>query len=109
MVTFGVELELGWNQTKTGRAPNSLTIPMKYSAIATDYDGTLATEGLVDPDPVAGSGDAENDEHLLATCGYGVAVANALPALKAKADWVTSGGRGAGGQELIHHLLDQFP
>ena len=48
MVTFGVELALGLNQTKAGRALNSLTIPMKYSAIATDYDGTLATEGLVD-------------------------------------------------------------
>jgi len=249
MVTFGVELALGLNQTKAGRALNSLTIPMKYSAIATDYDGTLATEGLVDqatlaalqhyrhqggrlllvtgraldellqvfphhalfhsivaengavlyhphqdsvtllaepfppvlvetltnqgvqpinqgrvvvatwqphgetvqntladleldatvifnkravmilpagvnkasgllralehlglaPEQVAGVGDAENDEHLLATCGYGVAVANALPALKAKADWVTSGERGAGVQELIHRLLDQFP
>ena len=60
----------------------------------------------------AGSGGSvmpKNDEHLLATCGYGVAVANALPALKAKADWVTSGERGAGVQELIHRLLDQFP
>ena len=57
-------------------------------------------------DQVAGIGDAENDEHLLGTCGFGVAVANALPGLKAKADWVTAGERGAGVQELIHHVMD---
>jgi hypothetical protein len=70
---------------------------------------TTALEQLgLDPDQVAGVGDAENDEHLLGTCGFGVAVANALPALKTKADWVTTGARGAGVQELINHLVDQL-
>ena len=30
-------------------------------------------------------GDAENDQPMLALCGYGAAVANAVPALKARA------------------------
>ena len=61
----------------------------------------------LDPNQVVGIGDAENDEHLLMTCGFGVAVANALPTLKAKADWVTTNERGAGVQEVVRHLLDQ--
>jgi phosphoglycolate phosphatase (TIGR01487 family) len=54
---------------------------------------------------VVGVGDAENDQALLETCGFGVAVANALPSLKAQADWVTEGSRGAGVAELIGHLV----
>ena len=54
---------------------------------------------------VAGVGDAENDEDLLASCGFAVAVANALPALKQQADWVTKGSSGAGVSELIDRIL----
>ncbi|MEM6447770.1 MAG: HAD family hydrolase [Cyanobacteria bacterium P01_D01_bin.123] len=57
-------------------------------------------------DRVAGVGDAENDIHLLNTCGYKVAVANALPALKARADYVTAGERGSGVSECIDRLLE---
>lgn len=52
-----------------------------------------------------GVGDAENDSHFLQICNYSVAVANALPALKAQVDWVTSQARGAGVVELIDRLL----
>src|SRR5262245_54271221 len=38
-----------------------------------------------------GVGDAENDHALLAECELGVAVANALPTLKERADFVTNG------------------
>lgn len=54
---------------------------------------------------VVGIGDAENDRSLLEASGLGVAVANALPDLKALADRVTTGDRGAGVQELIDWLL----
>lgn len=54
---------------------------------------------------VVAVGDGENDEPLLEGCGYGVAVANAIPELKAKADMITAGERGAGVVELIDHLL----
>jgi hydroxymethylpyrimidine pyrophosphatase-like HAD family hydrolase len=50
-------------------------------------------------------GDAENDHPLLAACGCGVAVANALPMLKDRADFVTRGDHGAGVTELIDRLI----
>ena len=59
----------------------------------------------IDPERVAGVGDAENDHALLRLCGLGVAVANALPALKERADHVTRGERGAGVAELIDLLI----
>src|SRR5262245_10396009 len=54
---------------------------------------------------VVGIGDAENDHAFLRFCGLGVAVANALPALRGAADLVTIGENGAGVRELIDCLL----
>jgi hydroxymethylpyrimidine pyrophosphatase-like HAD family hydrolase len=54
---------------------------------------------------VVAVGDAENDHAFLKACGLGVAVANALPALKERADHVTQGDHGAGVVELIDDLL----
>ena len=65
----------------------------------------LAELGLAPLDAV-GVGDAENDEPLLWACGLGVAVANALPGLKAAAGLVTGADRGAGVAELIGRILD---
>ena len=48
-----------------------------------------------------GVGDAENDHAFLKTCECAVAVANALPTVKAHADIVTGGDHGAGVIELI--------
>ena len=55
-----------------------------------------------------GMGDAENDHAFLSICECGVAVANALPAVKERADYVTAGDHGAGVIEMIdeHLLLD---
>lgn len=50
-------------------------------------------------------GDAENDHAMLQVGGFGAAVANALPALKEHADFVTSAGHGEGVAELIDQLL----
>ena len=50
-------------------------------------------------------GDAENDHALIAGAECGVAVANALPALKQRADLVTEGRAGAGVIELAGRLL----
>lgn len=52
-----------------------------------------------------GIGDAENDAPLLHACGVGVAVENALDAIKAQADIVTRGARGAGVVEIVESLL----
>jgi hydroxymethylpyrimidine pyrophosphatase-like HAD family hydrolase len=50
-------------------------------------------------------GDAENDHAFLSVSECGLAVANALPALREKADVVTRGDHGAGVVELIDQLL----
>lgn len=57
------------------------------------------------PVDVVGIGDAENDHALLSACGCSVAVANAVPTLKAAADIVTKAGFGAGVTELIDGWL----
>lgn len=59
----------------------------------------------LEPEQTVGVGDAENDCHFLAVCGYAAAVANALPLVKDQADWVASQARGAGVVELIDQLL----
>jgi phosphoglycolate phosphatase (TIGR01487 family) len=59
----------------------------------------------ISPQDIVGIGDAENDEAFLAMCGGGVAVANALDALKARADCVTRGADGAGVREVIESLI----
>jgi hypothetical protein len=50
-------------------------------------------------------GDAENDHTFLALCECGVAVSNALPMLKERADLVTQADHGAGVIELIERML----
>lgn len=50
-------------------------------------------------------GDAENDHAMLAAAECGVAVANALDALKDRADLVVRGPRGSGVEELIDRVL----
>jgi hydroxymethylpyrimidine pyrophosphatase-like HAD family hydrolase len=56
-------------------------------------------------DRTVGVGDAENDHVFLGMCGLAVAVANALPALKERADIVTERPRGFGFNELADCLL----
>jgi HAD superfamily hydrolase (TIGR01484 family) len=54
---------------------------------------------------LVGVGDAENDHAFLSLCECSVAVANALPAIKENADWITKGDHGAGVVELIEEIL----
>jgi HAD superfamily hydrolase (TIGR01484 family) len=56
---------------------------------------------------VAGIGDAENDHAFLAACGCAVAVANALPMIKEKADAVTKEARGLGVIEAMERLVKE--
>lgn len=51
-------------------------------------------------------GDAENDHAFLSACERGVSVENGLPALKERADWVTTKPAGAGVAELIGRLIE---
>jgi HAD superfamily hydrolase (TIGR01484 family) len=54
---------------------------------------------------VVGVGDAENDQSFLDLCQYSAAVANALPALKERVDFVSTADRGAGVAQLIGKIL----
>lgn len=67
--------------------------------------GVALEEMNLSPHEAVGIGDAENDHAFLAMCGRAVAVANALPAIKARADLVTQGDHGQGVTELIEHLI----
>src|SRR5262249_33658503 len=61
------------------------------------------------PHNVVAVGDAENDHAFLAPAECAVAVANAIAALKGRADHVTARGNGAGVIELIEeHVLDDL-
>lgn len=57
------------------------------------------------PHEVVGVGNASNDHSFLALSECAVAVANAIPALKARAAFVTAGGAGDGVVELIDELV----
>jgi hydroxymethylpyrimidine pyrophosphatase-like HAD family hydrolase len=56
-------------------------------------------------DRTVGVGDAENDEAFMDLCGVAVAVANALPAIKRRADAIMQGEAGSGVCELIDLIL----
>jgi hydroxymethylpyrimidine pyrophosphatase-like HAD family hydrolase len=71
---------------------------------ATGLAAALAELGL-SPHNVVAVGDAENDQAMLDLTECSVAVANALPTLKARADLVTAGDHGAGVVELVDQLL----
>jgi HAD superfamily hydrolase (TIGR01484 family) len=71
---------------------------------ATGLRAALAELNLSAHNAVA-VGDAENDHAFFKICECAVAVANALPAVKEKADIVTFGDHGAGVTELIDEML----
>ena len=54
---------------------------------------------------IVGVGDAENDHAFLSLCGCAVAVANALPAVKERATFVTRADHGAGVVEVVDELI----
>ncbi|MDQ3369062.1 MAG: HAD-IIB family hydrolase, partial [Myxococcota bacterium] len=94
---LGLELQVVFNKGAVMVLPSGINK-------ATGLQCALRELGL-SPHNVVGIGDAENDHALLAACECAVAVANALPALKDKADVLTRSSHGQGVSELIGHLL----
>lgn len=82
---------------------NVMALPPGISK-ATGLAAALAALGL-QPKQTVGIGDGENDADLIGACGYGVAVADAVPVLKEQADWITTQNGPAGLVELITRLL----
>ena len=94
---LGLQLEVIFNKESLMVLPNGVSK-------ATGLSAALKAMA-VDAENVAGIGDAENDAALIGLCGLGVAVANAVPELKAQADRVTTREAGEGVTELIDDLL----
>jgi hydroxymethylpyrimidine pyrophosphatase-like HAD family hydrolase len=94
----GLELEVIFNKGAVMVLPSGVN---KATGLIAALD-----ELGIDRARVVGAGDAENDHSLLGACGLGAAVANAVPALKRRADVVTAGARGDGILELCEQLLD---
>jgi HAD superfamily hydrolase (TIGR01484 family) len=95
---LGLELQLSFNKGAVMVLPSGVN---KKTGLA----AALKELGL-SAHNVVGIGDAENDHVFLSACECGVAVANALPTLKERADIITEGDHGAGVQELIRQLLE---
>jgi len=94
---LGLELQLIFNKGAVMALPSGVNK-------ATGLHAALASLKL-SPHNVVGVGDAENDHAFMDVCGCAVAVANALPAIREKADMVTRGDHGVGVTELIEELL----
>jgi hypothetical protein len=94
---LGLELQIIFNKG------SAMVLPSGVNK-ATGLHAALRRLGLSAHNTV-GVGDAENDHAFLQVCERSVAVANALPSLKAKADLITIGERGKGVSELIARLL----
>lgn len=93
----GLELQVIFNKEAVMILPSGINK-------GTGVRAALEELGL-SPHNALGAGDAENDHAFLAICECSVAVANALPALKERADVVTAKARGEGVEEIIEQLL----
>ena len=94
---LGLNLQLIFNKGAVMVLPSGTTK-------ATGLGAALREMGL-SPHNVVAVGDAENDDALLSLCECSAAVANALPMLQEKADFVTADGDGAGVTELIDEII----
>ncbi len=95
---LGLELQVIFNKGAVMVLPASINK-------ATGLRAALKEMGL-SPHETIGVGDAENDHAFLSLCECSVAVANALPALRDRADIVTQGDHGIGVAELIGEIID---
>lgn len=94
---FGLDLQVIFNKGAVMILPTGVN---KATGLAAALQGMELSRH-----EVAAVGDAENDHAFLRFSRYGIAVSNALPALKQHADWVTPGDHGRGVQQLIERLL----
>ncbi|HET9849955.1 MAG TPA: HAD family hydrolase [Candidatus Dormibacteraeota bacterium] len=94
---MGLELQVIFNKGSVMILPSSVN---KATGLQAALD-----ELQLSAHNVVGVGDAENDHAFLRVCECGVAVANALDALKAGADYVTEGRASDGVRELADLLV----
>jgi hydroxymethylpyrimidine pyrophosphatase-like HAD family hydrolase/energy-coupling factor transporter ATP-binding protein EcfA2 len=94
---LGLELQIVFNKGAVMVLPSSINKGTGVQAALEELKLSLHN--------AVGVGDAENDHAFLGLCECSVAVANALPALKERADFVTQASHGAGVEDLIERLL----
>jgi HAD superfamily hydrolase (TIGR01484 family) len=94
---LGLELQVIFNKGAVMVLPSGVN---KGTGLAVALD-----ELKLSPENVVAVGDAENDHALFRMCGCSVAVANAVPALKERADIALSSARGAGVTEICEQLI----
>ena len=94
---LGLDLQVIFNKDAVMVLPSGVN---KGTGLATALE-----ELQLSPHNVVAVGDAENDHAFLKVCECSVAVDNALPALKERADVVLSKARGAGVTELCEQLI----
>ncbi len=94
---LGLEYNIIFNKGAVMILPPSVNKASGLEAALTHFKVTPADTVAV--------GDAENDHAMLDMCRFPVAVANALPALKERAKYVTTAERGEGVTELIEMIL----
>ncbi len=94
---LGLEMQVIYNRE------NVMVLPSGVNK-GTGVRAGLAELGL-SPHNAIGVGDAENDHALLNVCECRVAVANAIPTLKERADFITSDPDGLGVEQLIDKIL----
>ena len=94
---LGLELQLSFNKGAVMVLPSGVNKAV----------GLLAALRQIHASPTAtvAVGDAENDHAFLGISGCGVAVANALPSLKSRANLITRGTHGDGVVEIIEELI----
>lgn len=95
---LGLELQVIFNKDAVMILPSGINK-------MTGLDAALA-ELKISRHNVVGVGDAENDHAFLGCCECAVAVQNAIPALKERADLITDGASSAGVRELVEKILD---
>lgn len=93
----GLELQVIFNKGAVMVLPTAVNKASGLSALLRELN--------LSPHEVVGVGDAENDHAFLTLCECGVAVANAVPAVKERADFVTTGDHGKGVAELIDAIV----
>lgn len=95
--------ELGLNLEIICNKGSVMVVPAGVNK-ATGLAAALEECGVSAQNTVA-VGDAENDYALLSLAGFGIAVNNALPSLKERADFITTGPHGRGVSELIDLMI----
>jgi HAD superfamily hydrolase (TIGR01484 family) len=95
---LGLELQVIFNEGAVMILPSGVNKASGLSAALSELH--------LSPHNAVGIGNAENDHAFLSKCECGVAVANALPILIERADFVTQGNDGTGVIELVDKLVD---